>query len=332
MLHRKNSLKLFQLEGGAWEIEDSSQVDIPGHRVIATPSDAGTFAVMGCLPPGQVILSGPASASTNTPVTFRARVDPASLAGPFTFTWNADEHDPVEITQDSRESEVSFTWTAAGPKQVTVEVENCGGSIEASFVADINLPVPAIPVGLSASDGTFSGQILISWEQAHEAVTYRLFRSLDTTPPDNPLVELNGTTYNDTKAEAGMLYHYWVKGCNLTGCSDLSLVETGFRALEPPADLRVTDPVLSRQVTLSWQSVPEAHWYQVFRSLDDQPPVEPLADQLTSTGYQDFNVEPGAAYTYWVKACCELGCSGFSAPALGQTLAGRSVFLPLIGR
>jgi C1A family cysteine protease len=325
------SLKLFHLEGNDWMIEDTSQVDVPARRVTAAPDQLGKFAVLSCLPPGNVVLSGPPSVSANTPAVFTAEASPITLAGPLIFTWIADEHDPVEITQDSLVSEVSFTWTTPGQKQVTVEVENCGGSAAASVNVVINLPVPDIPAGLLATAGEFTGQVWVTWNASSNAETYQLFRSVDTTPPESPLVTLSGTNYSDTQAAPGLLYHYWVTACNPSGCSGYSQVEDGFRALESPANLQAGGPLLPHQVGLTWESVTGASWYQVYRPLTGSPPDEPLADQLAFTNYQDFDVDAGKTYTYWVKACCDIGCSGLSIPAQGQTAAELRVFLPIIG-
>ena len=89
--------------------------------------------------------------------------------------------------------------------------------------------VPSTPTGVSASDGTFTDKVQVSWSASAGATYFQVFRhtsnnsssaiSLTSSHPSSP--------YNDTSAVAGTTYYYWVKACNSAGCSDFSASDSG---------------------------------------------------------------------------------------------------------
>ena len=89
--------------------------------------------------------------------------------------------------------------------------------------------VPSTPTGVSASDGTFTDKVQVSWTASAGATYYQVFRhtsnnsssaiSLTSSHPSSP--------YNDTSAVAGTTYYYWVKACNSAGCSSFSASDSG---------------------------------------------------------------------------------------------------------
>lgn len=112
------------------------------------------------------------------------------------------------------------------------------------------LPLPAVsgqsgglvaPTGVAASDGFYNSKIGISWDTMRGATRYQVFRN---TLNDAASAVSIGTTveavFFDTTAVTGQNYFYWVRAENTNAASNLSAVDTGFRAngtaaaLEPP--------------------------------------------------------------------------------------------------
>lgn len=102
---------------------------------------------------------------------------------------------------------------------------------------------PPAPTGISASDGTFTDRVQVSWSASTGATYYQVFRhtsndsssaiSLSSSHPSSP--------YNDTLAVAGTTYYYWIKACNSGGCSSFSASDSGYRQVTTPP----TNPFLN---------------------------------------------------------------------------------------
>jgi membrane-bound lytic murein transglycosylase len=92
-------------------------------------------------------------------------------------------------------------------------------------------PLPA-PSSLSASDGTYTDRVYVSWIGVSGATSYQVFRCTTTSTSScgTALSSPSSTNYNDYGATAGVTYYYRAKACNLTGCSDFSTADPGFRS------------------------------------------------------------------------------------------------------
>ena len=114
-----------------------------------------------------------------------------------------------------------------------------------------NMPAPT---GVSASDGTYTSKVFVSWNEvtppSGSVSSYLVYRSLSTNtdPAASALIAtVSGTTfsYDDTTIVPGTNYNYWVKATNGTDVSAYagpdsgygSAYETGFTAV---SDLKAT--------------------------------------------------------------------------------------------
>jgi hypothetical protein len=90
---------------------------------------------------------------------------------------------------------------------------------------------PSPPADISASDGTYTDKVQVSWTASAGATSYQVFRY--TSDDSSTAGELTGShpssPYDDTSAVAGTTYFYWVKACNSAGCSGFSASDSGFR-------------------------------------------------------------------------------------------------------
>jgi subtilisin family serine protease len=88
--------------------------------------------------------------------------------------------------------------------------------------------IPSIPLGVHASDGSFSDRIQISWYGVGGATKYKIFRNT-TNSLENAELLAEPTTllYDDFSALSNMSYYYWLQACNLDVCSDHSISDVG---------------------------------------------------------------------------------------------------------
>lgn len=179
------------------------------------------------------------------------------------------------------------------------------------------------PPVVTASDGTDTTGVNVSWTASTGATYYLVFRadSMAGTkfPPSGyPIAGLGGL---DTLATPGMTYVYWVKACNVTGCSDFSTAEFGWRAigdaLTPPV-VTASKGTVTSGVNVSWTASSGATYYLVFRAYSlAGVKLPPDGYPTTALSGSDTLAVAGVTYFYWVKACNTAGCSDYSTPEVG---------------
>ena len=185
--------------------------------------------------------------------------------------------------------------------------------------------LPSPPISVSASNGTFADHVQVSWASSDHAIYYMIYRnSVGTTDGAVPFADHHpDSPYEDTSAEPGTIYYYWVKACNSAGCSDFSSPDSGWRAVvleipTPPTDVTASNGGYTGKVHLTWTDSEGAATYEVYRNTNENPvDAEQLTNDHPGSPFDDTTAEPGITYFYWVKACNSVGCSDFSFPDSG---------------
>ncbi|MHC4746376.1 MAG: Ig-like domain-containing protein, partial [Planctomycetota bacterium] len=96
------------------------------------------------------------------------------------------------------------------------------------------------PTGVSASDGTYTDKVQITWGSVSSPCNYyRVYRATSSGGTKTPLGTgcQTSTTYDDYNAIPGVTYYYWVKSAkdgSCTDASDFSSYNTGWRMPTPP--------------------------------------------------------------------------------------------------
>ncbi len=179
--------------------------------------------------------------------------------------------------------------------------------------------VPAVPTGLTASQGTFTDRVRITWQASPRATEYALYRGLSQTGSFTLLTTVQGTSYDDLEVVLGTPYWYRVRACGAGGCSVLSDPVSGFATSQvPPApqELTASDGTENGKVVVTWQAVSGAVNYLVYRALSaDGTPA--LLATVEETTYEDTAVTVGTTYWYWVRACNASGCGPLAGPESG---------------
>jgi hypothetical protein len=125
------------------------------------------------------------------------------------------------------------------------------------------------------------------------------------------------------------LRYYAVRACQdyPVGCSVLSAVDEGWRAMPSPPFTASLSGYTDR-VVLSWDALPEAKSYKIWRATSPHGVKTELSHQ-SSLGYIDFDVTPGTLYFYWLQACNDFLCSDFGPMEIGG-IDIVQVFLPVV--
>jgi len=191
---------------------------------------------------------------------------------------------------------VGTKWSAGGAFSVSAN----GNDIEVTYTA----AAPPTPADLTASDGSSTAHVALSWTDGAGETGYVIWRYLTDTPASATAIYTNAAdavTYNDTSATPGQLYYYWVSATNGTGSSAKSTSDSGYRKLTAPGNVSATDGSSTANVTVTWDAATGATSYKLFRDTDADPAgSSDLGTQ--SSGYADTTATPGQLYYYWVKA------------------------------
>ncbi len=88
----------------------------------------------------------------------------------------------------------------------------------------------AAPNDVSATDGDYEDRTEVTWTYVSGATYYEIWRHTSNNIGYATLIASNAVSpHNDTGGSLGKAYYYWVKACNVNGCSNFSTPNTGFR-------------------------------------------------------------------------------------------------------
>jgi len=187
---------------------------------------------------------------------------------------------------------------------------------------------PAAPTGVSATDGTYSDKVQVSWDASSGATGYEVWRyTSNDSGSASKIADDTASPYDDTSASAGVTYWYWVKAVNLCGASVLSSSNSGYRTCPtptPPTGAAADDGAYCDRVCIVWDSVSGATGYQVWRNTSDNSGTAGMIAETSASPYCDYGMTPGATYDYWVKAANSCGAGGFSGSDAGYATTAPS--------
>ena len=173
------------------------------------------------------------------------------------------------------------------------------------------------PTGLTATDGTFSDRVRLTFDPVAGAVVYRVFRCQAAEGACGAPIGFPKTgVFDDKKALPGQAYYYRVRACTTTSCGDFSMADQGYIGLGVRPDaatgLRATDGTYTDRVQLTWTTVQNAIMYRVFRCLTNGRTCGSPIGFTKSDFFEDTRAKPGRVYFYRLKACTTANCSNFS--------------------
>lgn len=181
------------------------------------------------------------------------------------------------------------------------------------------LTVPATPQNIQASQGAYTNQVALAWDQVSGAASYKIYRStLNESNSAAWLADATTEAYLDTAVTVGTVYYYWITAVNGAGASAYSSVASGYAAeslVAPsaPSNLSASKGTYSDRVRLTWDAVSNAAAYEVYRNtVNDSATATKLDPDATVAPFDDATVAVDTTYYYWVKAKNDAGVSGFS--------------------
>lgn len=241
-------------------------------------------------------------------------------------------NDPVTATiQGGWQTDTSYSdYTAYGVDfyyWVQCATDTSGYRASDLSIGDVGWRALPPPEDVSATDGEFTGRVRVTWDPGPSSSWfYRVYRGNSTNPKlSSPLSSWmqDATLYDDTDASPGVTYYYWLKAAldeEGTRASSLSSANPGWRALIGPA-VSASDDAYVDRVEVTWQAVPGASHYRVYRGTVSNPDAaSPVSAWRTATSFADTSAQAGRRYYYWAKAAIDL--AGTHASEFGRSDRG----------
>ena len=193
--------------------------------------------------------------------------------------------------------------------------------LSTSANATTNEVVPSAPSSLSASANS-SSSISVNWSSVTGASYYELYRNTANNSTSASLVDTySSTSTTNSGLDSGTQYYYWIRACNSAGCSGFSASANATTDQEAPTTPSAPSASASgsSSISISWSSVAGAAYYELYRNTSNSSSAASLVYTNSSTSTADSGLASGTQYYYWLKACNDAGCSGFSSSANATT-------------
>jgi hypothetical protein len=163
-------------------------------------------------------------------------------------------------------------------------------------------------------------QLTVEWSAVAGAAGYLVWwgSSNDTGTSGKSSYETADTSYAITGLSNDIAYYIFVQAKNSAGVSSPSSLASGAPIQSTTAPAAPGTPVLmpgNGQLTVKWEAVNGATFYDVYCSTGGSPPDTPAQQNITATSCAITGLNNGTAYNVWVKAGNAIGTSGFSNPA-----------------
>lgn len=173
--------------------------------------------------------------------------------------------------------------------------------------------LPAIPDGVSATDGSEYAKVILTWSAATGADSYLVYRATTALGTKTLLASgITGLSYEDDDLTDSAAKYYFVKAHNGAGNSDYSSPESGYPAVPAtPSSVAASDGTVPGKVTITWAAAGGADSYAVYRSTTFGGAKTLLAGGLTGLTYDDTSLSTTAPVYYWVTATNSVGTSGY---------------------
>jgi len=220
-------------------------------------------------------------------------------------------------------SQTYFYWVRAAFNSSGDNVSDFAGP-ETGWRSEVAANLPS---SISASDGTFTDKVSLSWSGT-SGNYFQVYRN--TTNTSSTAVILGswqpGTSYEDLTATANITYYYWVRAATDNSGANASAYagpETGWRnsiTVTVPGAVSATDGTYSDKVIVTWTGT-SGNYFRVYRHTSNSSgSATALGSWQLGSSYDDLTAVVNQTYYYWVLAASDN--SGSNLSSFGATNTG----------
>lgn len=189
----------------------------------------------------------------------------------------------------------------------------------------LRLSTPSIS---SISKGTYYNYILLNWGSVTGADGYYIYRSDNGSNDPYELIDSTDTTvYKDSSITDTIFYYYKIAAYTSTGkVSPQSSPDYGYlKRFSFPTNIVASQYDYKNKITLSWDMVPAATGYNVYRSTSSSGVYDQIATVSTNS-YEDKALDTCNYYYYKVSSLKGVSETLKSAYVIGYRLGPPSNF------
>ena len=157
------------------------------------------------------------------------------------------------------------------------------------------------PTNVSASDGTYTNKIQITWQAVVGATSYTVYYRNSGAGNYYSCGQTANTNYDDFSQYAGVTNYYYIIARGTAGSSFLSSSDSGYKApaFDPPSGISAS-VTNTDKIRVSWQTVAGATNYNVY--CNSGAGNYSHGGQTANTNYDDFTQHPCVTNSYWIRA------------------------------
>jgi fibronectin type 3 domain-containing protein len=170
-------------------------------------------------------------------------------------------------------------------------------------------------------------ELTVSWSSIEGALSYEVWAGATNNAAyaEKYGADVSGTSVTLTGLNNGTIYYIWIKAKNNIGVSGFSPRASGTpsaSAATPPAPQAPTVTAGSGQLSISWQAVEGATFYEVWTGTTSNASISTKQGGDVSTlSAVITGLANGTTYYVWLKAKNNAGTSGFSPVSSGTPLS-----------
>lgn len=177
------------------------------------------------------------------------------------------------------------------------------------------------PEEITASMGTYSNMVLVSWNKVKNAIGYEIYR-INRQDGQEILVGLSGTyQFEDYGVESNVAYKYKVKAIFEDGTGKMSESFIYGYAMSAPSEvparvinLNASKGDYSDKIVLNWLSVDPNCTYQIYKWQEDSKNYKPIAI-VSNTVYEDKKVNRNSGTETYTVASIQNNKIGLASEA-----------------
>ncbi len=187
------------------------------------------------------------------------------------------------------------------------------------------------PARVTASKGTYSNKVYVSWSAVKGAVAYTVYRAGPGKPEFGKIGYAQSTTFSDNKVAADVAYRYAIVAEGSGGRSNIfnSPQAEGYAKRQPTNRVPVQVASLKAgqdsrgRVLLKWSDAGSASYYQVIRYNASARRWQYVSRRARSTSYTDYRPLRSSVNYYRVRAVNSAGYGKWSE-MVQVSVGGRS--------
>lgn len=196
----------------------------------------------------------------------------------------------------------------------------CGGTTTPTVYPEDNL---SAPTGVSASDGTYTDKVKITWNSVSGASYYKVYRATSSGGSKTTITSWQSSRYYyDYEVTQDEYYYYFVKAATSSSGAYASAYSSynrgyshdgGGTDLSAPTGVSASDGTYTNKVKISWNSVTDASYYKVYRATFSGGTKTAITSWQSSTYYYDYDASSIFYSYYFVKAATSSSGANVSA-------------------